>query len=193
MMKHNQQKDYISIPLFTLKPASHIRQTHTQSSTEYSIGSEIQSVEIEVWIPIMVDIITVSWHFINQNHCNDNAVNGIGFTENDTTFHNRVYNTNLIRFFDRILGAFTHPPIKVEAAVQIPLEWTLLVKTYQAAPTTDKARPQAIPINPRAYGEMWLKTWVQSTNKRWNTDRNLHCKVQQYYSLLVKFNLLDSH
>lgn len=106
-----QQKDYISIPLFTLKPASHIRQTHTQSSTEYSIGSEIQSVEIEVWIPIMVDIITVSWHFINQNHCNDNAVNGIGFTENVTTFHKQIiqHKPNQVLWSKFLVLSHIHP------------------------------------------------------------------------------------
>ena len=107
------------------QPARHIGQSDANSSTEHSVRGKIERVEVKVGSPVVVVVISVCWHFVDQNDGNDNAVNGVRFAENDTTqIRGMTARCYLIRFLERILGALTHPPIRVEAAVQIPLEWT---------------------------------------------------------------------
>ena len=111
-------------PCWKHPPARHIGQSHANSSTEHSVSSEVECVEIKIGFPVIVGVISVCWHFVDQNDGDDNAVNGVRFTENDTTqIRGMTVRCHLIRFLERILGALTQPPIRVEAAVQIPLGW----------------------------------------------------------------------
>ena len=42
-----------------LLPASHVGQTDTKSSAEHSVGSEVESTEIEIRLPVEILIISV--------------------------------------------------------------------------------------------------------------------------------------
>lgn len=113
---------YMKQILFYL-PTKEIRSTDAQTSSKNCIASIVPSSIIKIRLQIVILVVPSCWYFVDKNDSNDNTINSIRFTENDTTGI-RLTNeaTYLIRFFERILGALTQPPINVEAVVQIPLQ-----------------------------------------------------------------------
>ena len=78
-----RQRDYGSHVFLSL-PTHNVGDTHTQTSAEDRITRIIPHGVIKVGFQMRAFIATES-HFIDENNGNDNTVNSVCFTENDTT------------------------------------------------------------------------------------------------------------
>ena len=112
-------------------PTGDIRQTHTKTCAEDCIASKIHWGNVIIRTQVTIDV-TTGRHFVDKDHSNDDPIDSVCLAENNTILKTRS-KRYLIRFFDRILGAFTQPPIRVEAAVQIPLKVTNRKKTLPSS------------------------------------------------------------